>query len=308
MNPLDRSKFCLLLVLAVVAAGLLFIGGPGYDSLRSLRYLWDIGHLFCFGLWAYLYSELRRNIRFSRVLFEVLLLTFVVGGLTELIQAGIGREASWPDLGNDLLGSLSGLFFFSPAKRELPFFPRKTIQIPLLLILCWSFWPTGKVIVDDLIAWRQFPLLSGFETSLEATRWSGSARRRVDYQVAFSGRAALEVRLSTQRYSGIGLKDFPRNWSAYRRFSMQVYNPENDSFPLYFRIHDHDHNNSYSDRYNTGFQLSPGWNQLQVALDSVARAPKNRQLDLTRIAGMGVFVGKLKRPRIIYLDEVRLLP
>ncbi len=66
--------------------------------------------------------------------------------------------------------------------------------------------------------------------------------------------------------------------------------------------------NAYKDRFNASFEINPGWNYLQVSLAKVAQAPKDRLLDLTHIAGMGLFVGKLKNHRTIYLDDVELLP
>jgi hypothetical protein len=185
--------------------------------------------------------------------------------------------------------------------------------LPVLLLFLWSLLPVSKVIIDDSFAFRQFPLLSGFETPLEVSRWSGSAKRSRDHKIFSSGSFSLRITLSTQRYSGIGLKDFPRDWSGYRSVSLRVFNPDQNPLLLHFRIHDqyhssHEniHNNGYSDRFNHSFKLVPGWNTLQVSLAKVVHAPKDRLLDLTRIAGMGVFVGKLAEPRTIYLDDVTL--
>ncbi len=297
--------------LALLSTILLFVGGPGPDSLRSFRYVWGVGHLFCFALWAYLYANWRSNQSFNRQIIEVVVLAFFIGGVTELIQSGIGREATWQDLGNDLVGALLGVVFFAGARKSAPDWQLKFLQIPVLLMALWSLFPVGKVIIDDAIAWQQFPLLSGFETTLEASRWSGSAKRDISHDHSFAGKSSLQIELTTQRYSGIGLKEFPENWGGYSAVSLQVFNPDQAPLQLHFRIHDqfHRHNdNAYTDRFNASFKLKPGWNHLRVSLDDVANAPKKRSLDLTRIAGMGVFVGKIDQPRTIYLDDVKLLP
>jgi hypothetical protein len=308
MQKLNSQQLYILLPIAALCAVFLFVGGPGYDSLRSYRYLWGAGHLVCFALWVYLYVAVRGNISHQQVIVESLLLVFLVGGLTELIQSSVGREATWQDLGSDLVGGLIGLFFFSAVKKNLSRLALKLIQLLILALVFWYLFPSAKVIVDDFVSWNQFPLLSGFETPLEATRWSGSAKRKINHQVYFTGQASLQVRLNTQRYSGIGLKDFPRDWEGYSAVSLQVFNPDSESLELHLRIHDHAHNNIYSDRYNTSFDIRPGWNQLRVSLADVFEAPKAREFDLAHVAGLGVFVGKLKRPRTIYLDEVRLVP
>ncbi len=315
MERLHGQYRYILWFLALVAAALLFVGGPDSASPRSFRYIWGMGHLFCFALWAYLYVDWRSDQSFMQQILGVTLLIFVFGGLTELIQSEIGREATWLDLGNDIIGGLLGVAFFSASRKTISSWRLKLLQAPILLMVFWSILPVSKVLIDDVIALRQFPLLAGFETPLEGSRWSGSARRDVENNTHFSGKSSLRVKLTTQRYSGIGLKDFPRDWSGYSAVSLQVFNPDQETLQLHFRIHDqyhssHDnvHNNAYRDRFNTSFKLKPGWNHLQIALSKVAHAPKDRLLDLVHVAGMGVFVGKLKKPRIIYLDEVKLIP
>lgn len=298
----------LLAPFAVVCAVLLFVGGPEYDSLRTYRYAWGAGHLLTFALWTYLYSLLRKSVSFGRLCGEALVLTVIIGGMTELIQSGIGREGTWQDLWADVVGCLFGLLFCVSAHYTVRPLLLKLLQLPVLILVAWSLWPTAKVVVDDLVARQQFPLLAGFETALEGSRWSGSARREVSEEVASDGLFSLRIRLSTQRYSGLGLKDFPRDWSAFRALSLNVYNPDSEPLELHFRIHDHFHNNNYSDRFNTSFELHQGWNQLSVNLEKVSAAPKERKLDLTRVAGMHLFVGKLEQPRMIYVDDIRLLP
>ena len=112
MENLRSNRTYILVPLALLSAVLLFVGGPDSDSLRSFRYVWGAGHLFCFALWAYLYVIWRSDQSFKRQLLEVVILAFLLGGLTELIQSGIGREATWQDLGNDLIGGLLGVVFF----------------------------------------------------------------------------------------------------------------------------------------------------------------------------------------------------
>lgn len=303
-----KKRLAILLPFGLACTVLLFVGGPEANSLRSYRYAWGTGHLLCFAVWANLYALWRKDAGLLRLLIESLILSVFFGGLTELIQQGIGRQGSWLDLGNDVIGCFVGLLFFSDQRKSLSQPILKSLQIPAIVLLLWGFYPTSKAIVDDFWARQQFPLLSGFETPLEKTRWRGSARRQVSHDFSFSGSASLKVRLSTQRYSGLGLKDFPGDWHRYRSLEVQVYNPDSEPLQLHLRIHDQLHDNSYSDRYNTSYQLHQGWNSLVVDLARVQNAPKERELDLSRVAGLGLFVGKLERARIIYVDDVRLIP
>ncbi len=306
-NRYDRR--ILLGGIALLCFVLLFIGGPGPDSVRFFRYGWGLGHLICFALWAYLYLQWRARRPAWQLLGEVLVLALVLGAGTELLQAAIGREASWQDLANDLLGSLLG-FAFSPAASVG--FSRSVwlLRIPLLAIVCWVVIPFVKVSLDDLIAWQQFPLLAGFETPLEASRWGGNSRQYLDSQHAYRGESALRVELNARRYPGVALNDFPQDWSSYRLLRFHIFNPEESQFQFHFRIHDQLHRkngNRYSDRYNTSLVALPGWTELEIPLAQVAESPKGRNMDLSRIAGMILFVGKLERPRTIYIDEVELV-
>ncbi len=300
--------FYLLFGLASCCAVLLFVGGPGGDSGRVFGSVWELGHIVCFGLWAFLYAYWRKDSRFLPLLIVALLFTFLIGGAVELIQTQIGRDGDWLDLCHDLIGALVGILVYcwgwqNTARRTLVLFSAVALGL-----LVWSFVPLARVVYDESVEWRQFPLLCGFETPLEITRWSGSAVRSVDTGVAFSGTRSMRVELSTQRYSGLGLGDFSRSWEGFRYVELQVYNPEKEQLLLYFRIHDRQHDNAYTDRYNSSFSLHQGWNQLMVPLAAVRQAPRSRELDLNEVAGLGIFVGKLERSRVIYIDDVRLLP
>ncbi|NOY13478.1 MAG: hypothetical protein GXP51_07295 [Deltaproteobacteria bacterium] len=301
----------LLIGLAVLCFVLLFVGGPGPDSSRSFTYGWGLGHLFSFALWTYLYLQWRTPQPSLRLVGEVLLLAFLLGAGTELLQSEIGRDASWQDLMNDLLGSMLALTFIIPGRTKSFSRTLWLVRIPLLALVGWTLIPFLSVTLDDLVAWQQFPLLSGFETPLETSRWGGNSRRRIDHQHVFSGSSSLRVELNTQRYSGVTLKHFPADWSGYRRLRFWIFNPAAEPFPFYFRIHDQAHRlsgNRYSDRYNTSLVAPPGWSRQEILLSKVAKAPRGRPMDMTKIAGLVLFVGKLKQPHTLYLDQVELLP
>jgi hypothetical protein len=296
---------------ALVCLVLLFIGGPGAYSTRTFAYGWGLGHLICFALWTYLYLLWRQQQSFTRQSLEALLLAVLLGAGTELLQAAVGRQASWLDFGHDLLGCLLALSFSAQLKNTLAARRLWLLRLPILVLVVWTLLPFVRVATDDLIAHQQFPLLSGFETPFEVSRWGGNSKRFLETEKTFSGAGALRVELNTSRYSGTGLKHFPADWSGFRRLQFHVYNPESEPFEFHFRIHDQLHRangNRYSDRFNTSLLALPGWSGLEIPLAKVAKAPRGREMDMRKIAGMILFVGKLEKPRTIYLDEVRLLP
>jgi hypothetical protein len=310
MAGLTRFQTFLLLPPALICAVLLFVGGPGPDSLRSVRYGWVSGHLVCFALWGYLYLSWRGNMPIKRLLVEVLLLSFLVGGTTELFQSLVGREPSWRDVLNDVLGGLLAVLFFAPGRHQLTAPLRYAAQFSLVIVVVWSLIPFSRALADDIISRYQFPLLSSFETPFEETRWGGKSRRYIDQEIVYQGKKSLRVELVSGWYPGVFLNFFPADWRGYAALQMQVYHPLAEPLELHLRIHDQHHrdfNNLHRDRFNSTLMLEPGWNHVRVLLADVVNAPRGRALDLRRVAGVGLFAVSLEDPHIIYIDDVRLL-
>ncbi len=295
----------------IILAVLLFMGGPGYRSPRSLCAAWDLGHVVAFSLWSYLLVAWNpvRETSPARQWGIVLAFGLVAGAATEGIQSLLGGDASPGDLLRDMVGGVITLSWFAPSSSVLPEQVRRvarTLAATLLLIACL---PLAAALSDEVIARFQFPVLSDFETPFETSRWDGGARYSVDSSVARHGKASLRVDMDTSLYSGVALVYFPRDWSGYRFLSMEAFNPSPEGIDIICRIHDLRHEEGkqlYKDRFNKVFRLRSGWNHLQVDLGEVARAPAGRTLDLGTIRAVGVFATRLPTPRTIFLDHVRL--
>ncbi len=182
----------------------------------------------------------------------------------------------------------------------------KGLSVFFLLVACL---PLAEALCDEGIARGQFPLLADFETPFEKDRWEGNARASVDRSVSRHGNASLRVEMDTSLYSGIALVYFPRNWNAYHFLLLEVFNPSSEAISITCRIHDRQHEEgvqTYKDRFNEGFLLQQGWNELRIDLGKVARAPFGRVMDLGEIRAVGLFATKLSAPRTVFVDYVRL--
>lgn len=292
-------------------AVLLFVGGPGYHTPRSLSSVWDLGHVAAFSLWSFLLLQWKTIEKSSRFLQWRILLAFglLFGGITEGFQSLIGGDASFGDLLRDMLGVLITLSWFAPASDNLSSGARRTVKsvsVSLLLIACI---PLIVSVSDELLARARFPVLSDFETPFEKDRWEGGARFAIDRAIAHKGKASLRVEMDTSLYSGVSLVYFPRDWTGYRYLSMEIFNPMPDAFKITCRIHDGVHEKGeqrYDDRYNQVFHLLPGWNSLRIDLGDVLRAPVGRRMDIRNIRAVGVFSSRLPAPRTVFIDSVRL--
>ena len=96
----------------------------------------------------------------------------------------------------------------------------------------------------------------------------------------------------------------------YKELQLSIYNPDKKPIQLTCRIHDRQHTGGlqlYEDRFNKSFSISNGWNLIRIPLSQIANAPFKRKMALNQIQGLGIFAVSLPRPRIVYIDYVRLV-
>ncbi len=301
----------LILVMLAIGTMLLFWGGPSYQAARSTKAFWDLGHVLYFFLAAYLLVGWNPVARLAAPWRWTLILgfTYLVGVLIEILQYGTQRSPDMGDVYRDLTGAVL-LLSFEPGQRQIQArFIRTGLQSLAVMLLLLQIWPLTQALIDETIIRVQFPLLAGFETPFELSRWKGDAKITIT-AAPFPGTGkALRVSLSRRAYSGIKLKYFARNWQGYNSLSMRLFNPLAEPLWITCRIHDRAHETGeqrYDDRFNRRFLLEQGWNTLTIRLAEVASAPKTRQLNLAHTARLGIYTAALRKPRILYLDDVRL--
>ena len=290
---------------------LLFLSGPDLYPSRSFKHFWDIGHILYFVLFAVLLSRWRLVSRMSLAWqwTTILVITLLAGVAIELMQYGTTRTPDAGDVLRDLSGSLLVLVFGPLRSKLQPGSWRNSLQISVSVLLLVLLWPVARSLLDEAIARHQFPLLSGFETPFEIERWAGSARLSVETIASISQDKLLKLSLTTDQYSGATLNYFDGDWTSARTLIISLYNPDASPLQITCRIHDLQHtdgNEEYADRFNRSFLLMQGWNQIEIDLNEVKASPASRNMDMSRIRGLGIFVIALPAPRILYVDEVRL--
>lgn len=270
-----------------------------------------MGHILYFALLTILLSRWSLISRMSLMWqwITILSITFLLGISIEFMQYGTTRTPNTGDVLRDLTGSLLVLVFGPLGTKLQPINQRLSLKLSVVLLTLVLLWPFVKSLVDEAIAWYQLPLLSGFETSFEIDRWQGGDRLSVESITSISNNKLLKLSLTTDKYSGATLKYFDGNWESARTLQISFYNPDTTPLQITCRIHDLLHTNGYEeyeDRYNRSFLLTPGWNHIEIDLKEVNESPSSRNMDMSRIRGVGLFVVSLPAPRTLYLDEVRL--
>lgn len=303
----------ILFLLLLLGIFFLFFAGPDYYyASRSYKRIWDQGHIVLYTLLTVIllrrWDFLKRQTPMVQFLVLVII-TLFTGIFLEFIQQKFSRFSEFGDVWRDFLGCLAGWAFFSSntKHRVRQIF---TIRLLVILLILVELFAPFTAVVDEVWSRYQFPVLSRFETPFETERWESKEVKTRTTDLAFEGKHSLRVSLSTEQYSGVFLKYFPQNWEGWDSLFFAVYNPLSSSLNLTCRIHDAQHvvnGQLYEDRFNRRLILHPGWNQLKVSLEDVRTAPRNRLMQLNKIASFGIFVVQLSSPIDIFIDDIRLV-
>jgi hypothetical protein len=294
--------------MVVLLAGLplAFTPPPAAIAPALLQALSSPAHVVYFAVLgaACLHASPRLRAARSLVRLSILLaIALVGGGAIEIMQTALGRTASLRDLYGDLLGvSLTALH--APARIG----PSQlwSLRVAALGLLAWYLAPALVTLWNEASARIDFPLLADFDRPFEARRWSAGV---ADARHSRHGRRSLRLDLPAIRYPGTALRIFPRDWRGYDRLELSLHNPDDSPFDLFVKIYDQAHTErgfAYTDRFNRRVRLEHGWNEVCIALEDVAAAPRGRRLDLARIRALELFAERPPRSRTIYIDHVRL--
>jgi VanZ family protein len=300
---------------ALVLFTLLFIGGENELTIRSRNLFWNLGHIPLFLILSYFMltppSPLATR-SFNQQCLAVIGFTFLLGGFIEVAQLSVNRSMELADLARNGVGALLALVFFAPGRCSLSGFLRHGLQTVALILLIFASLPWAIALYDEQQAVKNWPVLASFEHTMELNRWSttGDAHLSLDSTVAKDGMHSMKVEFGTSRYAGASLNYFPGDWSAQQQLAIHLYNPAKQPLTVTCRIQDKTHSLSieqpHNDRFNQSYQLQPGWNQINITLQDLAKAPSDRLMDIRQIHRLVIFVSALTSPAILYIDNIYL--
>jgi len=308
---LNRKVFALIPIAALMAV-LFFVGGPDYYSSRSYKHFWDLGHILFFAIIAYIILALCQrlsNQSLWRQCAWIYGMTLCLGLIVEFGQSGLGRSTSFGDLIRNFVGASLVLYFRNPSRKSIPKPMPRILKIITIAATVICALPLAVSLTDEWIAESQFPVLADFDTPFEIYRWSGNTEFDINNNISFHGKSSLKVHLNTSKYSGVALKYFPPDWRGYNAIKFCIYNPSSAPLKITCRIHDSLHirgQELYEDRFNHSYVITAGWNQITIDLGKVFQAPKNRRMITSKIQGFEIFAMQLLKPRVIYMDYIRL--
>lgn len=235
------------------------------------------------------------------------LITISVGGLVEVVQAFVGRDASFEDLGTDALGAGCALGLTAALDRQLwkartGSAGRAAVAAVGLLAGLWALLPVGQAAIAYTDRAITFPVVARFSSSRDLYFISsGTARLSLQPLPAQWARSdddlSVRVDFTAPLWPGLSHEEPEPDWRSFSALNLDVTNPEEAPLQLTVRVHDVAHNQRHNDRFNRAFEVRPlSRTVLRIPIEDILNGPVNRRLDLARIAGIVVFESSQSAP------------
>ena len=179
-------------------------------------------------------------------------------------------------------------------------------------LLAVAFQP----LASTMLGYRQrdaaFPILLDFE---QPRILQFVDTRNADFAVtpppeawsAPEGNHVARITYAPVQYPAFIVRELHADWSGYERLEFEIYCADENPVPLVIRIDDAAHNGYYADRFNQRIPLQPGHNRIAIALADVRSAPRDRDMDLSRMRSLTLFAGEPSEAITYWVDGFRLV-
>lgn len=144
------------------------------------------------------------------------------------------------------------------------------------------------------------------QTDLEYLNWECHKWFELSRDNATSGQYSLKVKVPAGQYPGINFLEIEKDWSAYRQFKVDVFNPDEEPLTFHVRIDDRNSRWDYGERFDRDFTIKKGMANITIPLDSMKANVSPRSLDLQNIKNLMFFIPGNDRKRTFYIDNIRL--
>ena len=311
-NSPRRTKYYLVfgLLTSILISMLVPINLSHYNS-RIVDASWDLGHLFGFIGFAYAgyyFFPRFKSLSLTRQYLIMLLLSGLAGLILETAQLVTGRMASLHDVFLDMMGGMIAVTLFSSVIDTLRFEFAKWGLIVVLFLL--SSITLISYLWDGYVIQSEFPVLGDFEKEVEKSRWFSAGDILISRDYASKGQQSLKIKFKPGRYSGAKLRYLFSDWKGYKSFALDIYLPTPEPLKITLSIyskHGSHTASSYNSRFNKIINLRHGWNKIILPLKEVQRSLPDGENSISNIAGLMVYMINERDPRVVYLDNLRLI-
>lgn len=251
------------------------------------------------------------KLRVGRRVAIAMALSLLLGVLSEAAQIPGPRDASIEDLIADWLGSISALLLLlAVAKGDLANRRiRATCAITGIILMFLALTPLILVSAAYVERNRSLPMIFSFDV-----RFSKTFLRLQNSTIVVTSDPTVEreigkVTLESGSWPGLIFHDLWPDWRDYSYLIVELATDDENSLEIHIRVHDENHsrgNQPYDDRFNMTYNLKYGTRVIRIPLDEIRDAPRDRQMDLSRIHGIVIFATRAETGRKFDLIELRL--
>jgi hypothetical protein len=305
-----------------IAALMLFLalGHPPTDAY-GWRMLFEIGHLPLFGVTALLMLRIVRVLRGGAEpergdFLIALLATAILSLFSEAAQ--VIQPGRHPSVGDALYNLTGAACFIVIAAALRPALWRtlgrdgpvaaRLMLIGAVLVLGLILMPLAGAAWSYAMRAAAFPVLAdlagGWQRPfLNVARSELSRVPAPEGWVEQSGNKVAKLTFFDAPWPGVTVREPRPDWSGYDAFRFQVWSGLESPVEIVLQVDDSHRHRPHRDRFNGSFIVMPGLNDFSVSLETIARGPRDRTLDLADIRQFIVFSRRPEEPFDLYFSR-----
>jgi hypothetical protein len=318
-----KVRVRVVLLLAGIAALVLVLQIAGVpEDTKFWTAVYDFGHGPLFGLMALLFLQLFRLGRnggdrgSAAPYFLAFGAAVLVGALAEAAQFRSPRDADPLDALRNAAGAaafLAGHAALDGRRQKGPARSRRTrgvLIVTAVLLMGALAVPLVAVGLDYRRRNAALPVLMDMDATW-APRFQdlvSSTLRPADATAGWSTDARpSRLLLSRARFPRFEIEEPYPDWTAYRKLRFEVFSTQAEPVAVFVRIHDARHSGDSEDRFRQRMMLAPGVNRIELALEDIENAPRDREMDMRRVRSVMLFADQPAEPIELYLGDFRLV-
>jgi hypothetical protein len=221
-----------------------------------------------------------------------------LGTAVEFLQYFTPRDAELGDLLANAYGAWAGLAGYVITDARIGRIARARLAVTGIIPLILVTAPVALTVAAYGRRAAVFPALADYSQTFDDYFLRSSStvvahELLPDTWAAFPDERALHVRFDTGRWPGISYQEPVPDWADFDTLALDLTNPNDMRLDLQMRIRDANHDRRYADRFKTTIEVEPQRRSvIRLSLAAIEPAPGGRELDLTRISALILFVSR----------------
>ena len=297
-------------LVTVLALGLVVTGAhllPGLDSSRVESGMRNGLHLLVFAVFAVVVFETLRHKRLAAAVLTALIMTALIGGLSELLQYMSGRRPDALDIARDLVGAALALaaraLWLHAASNDgngtsITLQRTASILISMLIVVPLLFWSViiaaGKLAAPAILDFEQW--------------WNQYTYRAVNAEIVMpaASSGALQLELFEKGRAGLIVSPMVTDWTDFQMLTITATMLRGPATNVTVRINDSQRRNDWSDQFMVSAVVEPGGSLVRIPLAGLIEEPGQATMDLTDVQEIVFFARDRRKSTALLIEDIRL--